>query len=57
MQFIAFQIGRDRRKEIDESTISDYYKVLQLKYTPEASTQTSKDQIPLSHSSAEKNND
>jgi hypothetical protein len=54
MQFIAFQIGRARRKEIAESIISNYYKVLQSEYQPEASIQTSKDQIPLSHFSAEK---
>ncbi len=56
MQFIAFQIGRARHKEIAESTISNYYKVLQSEYPPEASTQPSKAQIPLSYFSAEKNN-
>jgi integrase len=30
MQFIAFQIGRARRKEIAESTISNYYKATKL---------------------------
>jgi hypothetical protein len=30
MQFIAFQIGRARRKEIAESTISNYYKAIKL---------------------------
>jgi integrase len=30
MQFVAFQIGRARRKEIAESTISNYYKATKL---------------------------
>jgi hypothetical protein len=30
MQFIAFQIQRARRKEIAESTISNYYKATKL---------------------------